>query len=733
MADQRFYNRPLGAKNKEVEPAKPAETLNSRLIVTDQDDDACYFRALEEKGLFLNKPQIEAVRHFQGPLLTLAGAGSGKTSVLVSRTGYLIRHHQVQPRQILLVTFSTKAAGEMRERIAELPGLSAQEAQTIEARTFHSFFLMVLRVTGYHQDILSNERYKQIIIKRLLKEMNLADRYQLETLLSLFSVHKMNMEKLPEKTAGDKEIAKVFRGYEEWKKVNNKLDFDDILVEAYHLLQQSPALLQNLQNRYQYIMVDEFQDTNLLQYELIKMIASAHGNLCVVGDDDQTIYSFNGARNEFILNFNKTFPQAKTVTLDINYRSTDAIIGLGNAVIQKNEHRKPKTLQAVKKSDEKPQFGRPSTSDEEAEWIVQSIKDKVAAGTLHHRDFAILHRTQSGSRAIFEQLSLAEIPFISYSMGDQVFYEHWTVKPIVDHLRLALNPRYFNAIEEILPSMYINREKGFAFIKAEDEKRPKKYPLIYLSEFPGIKSFQVKQIKERIKIIKEIKALPPVSAIKVLRSRFYDKFLEASDRENATDHKESIIEMLDELEASAKRFDTVLSFISFVDDMIQRHYEMKEMKKDQNRDAVSLMTIHRAKGLEFPVVYLIGASENILPHQTALEAGKKTAGAEEQAKAALEEERRLAYVAITRAMDELYITSPAIYRGDKVGVSPFLLEAFGAEGQTSPVKGETVRAWVCTSDTCNGWQRLAAAEDYKIKEKPCPICHGKMKQGRKAV
>jgi DNA helicase II / ATP-dependent DNA helicase PcrA len=748
---QHFTHRPTGAVKRDTPLAQVADTINSTQIVPDSDHDAYYFRALEKKGICLNRAQIDAVRHFQGPLLTLAGAGSGKTSVLVCRTGYLIQHHKVAPQQILLVTFSTKAAGEMRERIADLPGLTPQDARRIEARTFHSFFLLILRKAGFNQEILSNERYKQIIIKGMLREMNLGDSYQPETLLALFSFHKMNMEELPARTDVDKEIVKLFQRFEDWKKKNNKLDFDDILVEAYNLISQSPGLLKNLQEQFRYIMVDEFQDTNLLQYELIKLIAQAHNHLCVVGDDDQTIYSFNGARNEFILNFNETFPNAKTVTLDINYRSTDAIVGLGNAVIKKNKHRKVKTLKASKKGTVAPQFSRPDTSDTEAEWIVQDIKEKIASGTHQWGDFAILHRTQSGNRAIFEQLSLEGIPFISYSMGEQIFYEHWTVKPVLDHLRLALNPRYFEAYEGVIPSLYINKDKGLAFIKSKEVQQTKKYPLIHLQSLPQIKDFQAKQVKERIMLIRNLKKMTALHAIKHIRNQFYDKYLEANDRQTATEHKESIKEMLDELEASAKRFDTVLAFVTFVDDMIKQQREMVTLKKGQGADVVSLMTIHRAKGLEFDTVYLIGASEGILPHQSALDAAKlddkvtKFKNKREMAEQALEEERRLAYVAITRAKNDLFISSPANYRGKKAEISRFLLEAYGKEempivapSQTNPHhRGQngqrTVLAWICEGEACNGWQKITTYEEIKLKEKQCPICKGQMKQGSKAV
>jgi DNA helicase-2/ATP-dependent DNA helicase PcrA len=736
---QRYYPQPFGLVNGIVPYASLADTNNSKTNVTHKEIDSFYFRALEKEGIYLNHSQIEAVRHKNGPLLTIAGAGSGKTSVLVSRTGYLIQVHLIQPRQILLVTFSKKAADEMKERIGRLPSMNRSVANAVQASTFHSFFLTILRSRGYTEEILSNDRYRQMIMKQLMRELGMHDSYQPETLLALFSSYKVNVtEELPAKTQEEKEIKTLFLKYEEWKTRHRRMDFDDILVKSYQLLLESPALVKALQDRFHYIMVDEFQDTNLIQYELIKIITNTSQNLFVVGDDDQTIYSFNGARNEFILQFDQEFPQAKTITLDINYRSTNSIVGLGNEVIKHNQYRKLKTLKATKKSMTQPMFSRPNTTDDEAKWIVEDLKLKVESGSHQYNDFAILHRTSSNSRAIFEQLMIEKIPFIMYSGNDKLFYDHWIVKPLIDHLKLSLDPRNFDAIDGIVSTLYIQREKAMSFIWNQEQNGAKKYPLIHLVEFPGLRSFQVEKVKERIRLLKEFYELEPVIAIKKLRQSFYDKYLETEGKQHATVQKEDMKEALDELEASAKRFNTITDFLHFIEEIIEQHQHMKNGSLT-NQPTVSLMTIHKAKGLEFSSVYLIGASEGILPHVTALEAGKmEEVGPKEVTRSkierAIEEERRLAYVAVTRAKEELIVLSPAYHRGKKVKVSRFFLEAFQKEKTIAEKnKQETILAWLCTSDSCVAWQKITSHEDAQAENKQCPICNSVMVKGSKEL
>ncbi|MFC4776854.1 UvrD-helicase domain-containing protein [Paenibacillus sp. GCM10023252] len=687
-----FYKLPLGLRDYKVLQASQASVRTSRELVHEEERDAAYFRSLEEHGTLLNQPQIEAVRHGDGPLLTLAGAGSGKTSVLVCRTGYLLRVRGVSPRSVLLITFSKKAAEEMRERVGKLPGVRSDEARAVEARTFHSFCLQLLRSRGYSQGILSETRFQHIFLKKLLRELGLYEAYQPETLLALLSSYKMQMlevSELPERTPGEQELKQIFLRYEEWKQELDRIDFDDILLEAYKLLKRDETLLNALQKRFRYIMVDEFQDTNMVQYELIRMLAMQHRNLMVVGDDDQTIYSFNGAKNEYILQFDQQYPGAKTVTLDINYRSSASIVGLGNAVIEHNKLRKRKTLQATRMSSQSPQYITPKNTDDEAELVIEAIQEGVKDGSRPYESFAILYRSASSSRAVFEQLVYREIPFIDYGNGE-LFYDHWVIKPVLDYLRLTVNRRSFDAIEGVLPTLYLPRERAMAYIWHQEKVQAKKWPLIHLVSYPEVKEYQQEKVRERIKLIQTITPMRPTAAIQELRRSFYDQFLEAGGRHELTQHKDMLKEMLDEVESAARRFDQIEPFLSFIDELAKKHEEMEQRKNSGETNAVSLMTIHKSKGLEFPVVFLIGASEGILPHSSALEAEKlsdrRAAQAGEQAGlAALEEERRLAYVAITRAKEELYISSPAYYRGKKTEVSRFLLTAY--RGEESPPGG----------------------------------------------
>ncbi|WIV19624.1 UvrD-helicase domain-containing protein [Paenibacillus polygoni] len=769
-----FYPRPLGVPSSARMPkAKEAPEQTSLELVHDTEPDAEYFRSLEEAGILLNGPQIKAVRHGDGPILTLAGAGCGKTTVLAARAGYLIKVRNVAAGSILLVTFTSKAAAEMKSRISTLPGIRSAAARAVQARTFHSFALMLLRHYGVTEDIFGDMRAQHTVIKMIQRKHGLSDAFQPESLLSSLSTWKMEgkrTEDLPETSQEEREVKQILTGYEAWKKERHKMDFDDILLRAAELL-NDPAILRPLQKRFQYIMVDEFQDTNSLQYEIVRKLAASHRNLMVVGDDDQTIYTFNGARQEAILDFDKVYPRASIVTLDINYRSDARILGLGTEIVRYNKKRRYKKLVSAGKPGYQPLFATPSGVEEEAAMVVSHIQEIIEEGHLSYQDIAILHRTASSSRAIFEQLVLKEIPFVQYG-ATPVFYDQTLVKPLMDHLRLSLHPRNFDAIPSTLGPLYISREAGLEYLAGQEKLQPKKYPLIHFSRWDRLKPFQQEQVKERIKLIKQLQTMTPLAAIQEMRRQFYDSYLESGDPSIYTHYKETIMETLDELEASVKRFETVESFVTFADELSRRHKEMEALQA-ANEDAVQLMTIHRAKGLEFPCVYWIGASEGILPHSSALtkevpedrKAALTGAAAKEVDEALLEEERRLAYVAVTRAKQRLFITSPASQHGKPAPVSRFLLEAFGVKdtghkkqsakerlntdkdrfhskskihsSSSSPMKGssqrmETVPVWSCTSDTCPAWIRQHAGKP-KEEAPPCPLCKSKMKKTMREV
>ncbi|MFD1957414.1 ATP-dependent helicase [Paenibacillus thailandensis] len=679
--NKHYYKTPLGVRKEPLLAASRASSKTSRELVADHERDAYFFRALEAGGIRLNERQIEAVRHQDGPLLTLAGAGSGKTSVLVSRTAYLLAVRGVKPEQVLLVTFSKKAADEMQSRIGRMPTIGPEAARRVEARTFHSFCLLLLRRNGYRQEVLGDDARKLFLFKKLLRERGAEEKYEPETLAALLSSYKMNMtniDDLPERTHEDALVKSVFRRYEEWKEEQGLIDYDDMLVLACRLLKDDPALLASLQRRYRYIMADEFQDTNLIQYELITMLAAEHRNFMAVGDDDQTIYSFNGARNEYILNFERQYPDARTIVLDVNYRSGGGIIALGNAIIRLNRRRKDKTLLAAKTAGPLPLFARPKSADEEADMIADEIWRQHKEKGRKFGDFAVLYRCASGSRALFDRLVLRQVPFIDYGSRDS-FYEYSVIKPVIAHLRLAADRRSFDAMNDMLQTLYVGREQAMRYIKEQESMKAKKYPLIHLTRWPQLKAYHQEKIKERIKLIRSLEPMKPKDAIRLLRGSFYDQYLDMGKTlESQTEHKESLKEMLDELETAASRFRSIVEFLAFVDDIAERHRRMKETVKQGNGgDAVRLMTIHKAKGLEFPVVFLTGASEGMLPHSSALTAAKlKDRSIHQEAPDALEEERRLAYVAVTRAQEELYVSSPAYYHGKAADVSSFITAAY---------------------------------------------------------
>ena len=420
------------------------------------------------------------------------------------------------------------------------------------------------------------------------------------------------------------------------------------------------------------------------------------------------------------------------MTLDINYRSLSSIVGLGNEIIRVNERRRPKQLRSTRKSSSVPLYLRPGDPDQEAELLLTHITEQVREHGKQYRDHAILYRTANNSRAIFEQLVMREIPFIHYENGD-LFYEQWIVKPLMDHLRLSLERRNFTAMEGMLHTLYINRDKGMAFIRQQDAPRPKKGPLSHLLSFPGLKDFQIENIRDRTKLIKSLKAMEPLQAVQEMRRQFYDKFLEADERQEITLHKEFIQEGLDELEASAKRFGDIAEFVEFVDRLIVIHKEMAAMKRDEQADAVRLMTIHKSKGLEFPSVCLIGASEGILPHTSALDAERRDdqrplSDKEDKALDALEEERRLAYVAITRARDELIVSSPGFYRGRKAEVSRFFRDVFVTDEQSkqgnripNKVGGSTTR----TSFSAKRTIRIETSTSTSTKRSSLPSSTGR--------
>ncbi|PDZ11381.1 ATP-dependent DNA helicase [Bacillus pseudomycoides] len=674
MTQEKFSQKSL--THADVPQATYHIPKTSANLIVEKDNDAAYFRALEQQGVYLNEKQLEAVQTTEGPVLTLAGAGSGKTSVLTTRVGYLINVKNVHPRNILLLTFTQKAAEEIRSRVANLPGMNHAASQYVVAGTFHSVFLKLLRSQGYNQQILANEKHKQIMIKKILKELRLKDDYDAETMLAMISLEKNKLNRpkdVKAKTPVEQEFREVYERYEDVKQRYGYIDFDDILLETFYMLENNAPLLTQLQNRFHYIEVDEFQDTSYAQYEIVKLLASPRNNLFIAGDDDQAIYGWRGASHQIILSFPKEFDDTTIIALNTNYRSNPFIVGLGNEVIKLNQERFKKELYSVHEEGTQPFYARPATTLDEANQILQLIQDKVASGEREYKDFCLLYRTHSVSRSLLDQLAIHKIPFIKHG-ASQSFYEHSLIKPVLDQLRLAYEPFRIESLSSILPTMYIGRDECISFIEREQWKYGEgRFPslLHFLLLNPSLKPFQVKKINERIDFIKFIKELEPKKALKeIIKGKGkYLEYLQSNDRSSFTMHKDIQEEMLEELMESATRFTDIPAYLEFISAAIQSQKEMEALKTMQQKDAVSLMSIHNAKGLEFPCVFLLGASDGILPHSSSLkDANDRVTDTSE----ALEEERRLMYVAITRAKEELYISSPQFFRGKKLDVSRFL-------------------------------------------------------------
>lgn len=641
-----------------------------------------YFELLEDYGIGLNANQQEAVRTVEGPVLIVAGAGSGKTTVLTTRVGYMIQNRNIDPTNILLVTYTKKASAEMIDRLTRIPGMNRNAAKSIHAGTYHSICLKILRNEGYDFEVFGNDRARQILIKRILKEMNLQDEYSPEAILNSISGWKNSLitpDLLPPTDDVMEELIAVYKAYESYKTERNLYDFDDMLIEAYYLLKFDSAVLSKYQEQYKYILCDEFQDTSQVQYEIIQMLAEPHKNICIVGDDDQCIYSFRAARSAFMLNFAKLYPNCKQIVLDINYRSTANVIGIGNTIIQNNKVRIVKQLKSVSTERQQIMYSQPRNTDEEADQLVNDIKQKVQEG-MSLSDIAVIYRTHANGRAIFDKLLEADIPFLTYSQRATSFYENTFVKPILSLLRGISQPSTHDDLINAAPIFYISKtdmKTALAQLAGNDEYiQPETFKRALKLIADKRTGFMKEGLNRKADSMFHLLKLKPAAAIMEIRKGEidYERQLEVDGRKTLSLHKEMVIEYLDEIEQAARAHESVQGFLSFVERVIEKNAEMETLRNLPSFEAVKLMTIHTSKGLEFESVYAIGWSEGILPHASAIKSNKKD-DTELTNDELLEEERRLAYVCVTRAKRHLYISSPQQHRGHKVNASRFIFEA----------------------------------------------------------
>lgn len=600
----------------------------------------------------LNPKQREAVLSTDGPLLVIAGAGSGKTRVLTHRIAYMIKEKHVAPQNILAVTFTNKAANEMKHRLNHLTGILSRE---IWIGTFHSICGRILRhdidKIGWRRDFLIfDEDDQESILREIIKELDLDERFKPQVLREKISGAK-NELKGPdeyEETALDyaaEKVAKAYKMYQEKLFKNNAMDFDDMLAFTVKLFKESPSTLERYQDRLRYLNIDEYQDTNYVQYLLTKLLASKYKNLCVVGDSDQSIYGWRGADFRNILNFEKDYKNAKVILLEQNYRSTKTILDAANKVIANNEMRKDKNLWTENPEGELVEHFTALDSHGEAKFITNEIK-KLADKYLYN-EFAVLYRTNAQSRVLEEVFIQEGLPYRIVS--GVKFYERAEIKDILSYLRLIVNSRDDLSAGRLIMNTLAGVGKGtLVKLQAAGEKENKSiFEVLQNIDQVDLTSKMKRPLQVFTDLINGFKFdLPNFSASEMIEKVINESGYKRKLDQEATPEAISRVENIKELISVAKEFEknsddvtlqAFLTTVSLITDL---------EKLDDNTAAVTMMTLHSAKGLEFPVVFMAGMEEGIFPHYRSL-----------LEPAELEEERRLCYVGMTRAKNRLYFTS----------------------------------------------------------------------------
>lgn len=608
----------------------------------------------------LNNMQQEAVYHTEGPLLILAGAGSGKTRVLTHRIAYLIAEKGVNPWNILAITFTNKAAQEMRERVDKIVGM---DGGSVWVSTFHSTCVRILRRhadrIGYDNNFTIYDTDDQkTLMKDVCRRLNVdTKKYKERSLLAQISHAKDELITPDEMLLNaadfnEKKVAEIYREYQNSLRRNNALDFDDLIVKTVELFQHCDQVLEQYQERFRYIMVDEYQDTNTVQFKFVSLLASRYGNLCVVGDDDQSIYKFRGANIGNILGFERVFPDAKVIRLEQNYRSTQNILNAANDVIANNTERKPKTLWTENPEGDKLHFRQFMNGFEEAEYVVGDISKKHREGTCRYRDCAILYRTNAQSRLFEEKCLLANIPY--KIVGGVNFYARKEIKDLLSYMKTIDNAADDLAVRRILnvPKRGIGATTIGRVQEYADHMQVSFYDALRVSEeIPSIGRAQSK-IDGFVTFIQSLKSKATAYTVQELLEEIIDLTGYADElREEDTEESRARLENIDELisktvsyqeamaaegrEASLSGFLEEIALIADIDSV------------DPDQDYVLLMTLHSAKGLEFPYVYLAGMEDGVFPSSMCIFSGDLSD---------MEEERRLCYVGITRAMKDLTLT-----------------------------------------------------------------------------
>ena len=600
----------------------------------------------------LNREQKKAVEQTEGPLLILAGAGSGKTRCLTHRIAYMIDEMGVKPWNILAITFTNKAAGEMRERVDNLVGFGADQ---VWVSTFHSLCVRILRryinLIGYDTEFsIYDTDDQKTVIKGICKRLEIDPKmFKEKALLKAISSAKdelIGVREFELDAAGDysKSVyAKVYREYQETMQKNNALDFDDLIFKTVDLFKTRPEVLDYYQERFQYIMVDEYQDTNTAQFELVRLLADKYRNLCVVGDDDQSIYRFRGANIRNILDFEKYFPEAVVIKLEQNYRSTQSILDAANSVIQNNQGRKDKALWTERGSGNRIHLRQFDNAYEEAEYIADDVSRKVRKEGLQYRDCAVLYRTNMQARLLEERMIMEGVPY--NVVGGTNFYSRAEIKDILAYLKTIDNGR-----DEVAVRRIINIPKrgiGAATIdKLEDYAQMRDIGLYEAMEYAddimslGKSTAKIRNFVDLIYGLR--KAAAELSVAELIREIIdkidYKEYLSDYDDESAEDRMENVDELITKAVTYQESHEdaTLTEFLAEVALVA----DIDNLEGEDNR--VVLMTLHSAKGLEFPNVYITGMEDGLFPGQSSIYTGDPED---------IEEERRLAYVGITKAMN----------------------------------------------------------------------------------
>lgn len=590
-------------------------------------------------SVILNQAQQKAVEHVNGPCLVLAGPGSGKTAVITRRTQYLIEEAGIHPEHILVITFTKAAAMEMKERFYKrMQGAKAP----CTFGTFHSVFFMILRrAYGYTGAQVLPEEQKRVILKSIIQDMELEFQDEEEFIqeligeITLVKSEYIDLQHYYSTTCGEEEFRQIYRRYQSHLSQEHKIDFDDMLVYTYELLKERADIRQMWQQKFRYILIDEFQDINRIQYEIVKLLVGKEQNLFIVGDDDQSIYRFRGAKPEIMLGFQKDFPDAEQILLNVNYRSGREIVEGSLRMIANNSKRYAKQIQSDQPYKQPICIHELKTNTDESKDILERIRKYKEAG-ISYNEMAVIFRTNTESRRVVDMLMEYNLPF---RMRDKLpnCYEHWIAKQLITYIRIAMGSRERSDFLQIWnrPKRFLRREWLSEAVVDLDK----------IQESVKDKVWAVEQLQKLNSDLERLRKMDPYSAIQYIRKGIgYEDYLEEYAKQRRIKIEE-LTDILDDLQAMAKPYKTFEGWFHHIEEYGERLEEQRErqQKLDWQEEAITLTTMHSAKGLEYEVVFLLEANEGITPH-------KKAVKPED-----LEEERRMFYVAVTRAKTYLHI------------------------------------------------------------------------------